>query len=101
MSAQGAGGGEGIIDYSLNLPDAPPTPADFMPADQVPLFEAATAAVVALARAREEEPLHTLWWLFACPMKVVKASYSSYYGTKEVWTVAIEHPDHAKRATRR
>ena len=71
--------------------------ASVMPADQVPLFQAARDAVLALAASRGEDPLSTLWWIFAAPMRMTKSTYRSFYGTKEVWTVNLEHPMHADR----
>jgi hypothetical protein len=68
---------------------------EWMPAEQIPLYLAAIAAVTALRTARGEDGLATLWWLYAAPMRLTKASYADFYGTKEVWTVVIEHPAHA------
>lgn len=67
----------------------------WMPADQIPLYRAAVAAVTALREARGEDGLATLWWLYAAPMRLTRATYQDFYGTKEVWTVCIEHPAHA------
>lgn len=69
--------------------------AAWMPVEQIPLYRAAVAAVTALREARGEDGLTTLWWLYAAPFALKSATYQDYYGTKEVWTVSIEHPAHA------
>jgi hypothetical protein len=75
--------------------------AAWMPADEVPLYQAARDAVTALREARGEDGLTTLWWLYAAPFRLTGCSYNDYYGTKEVWTVVIEHPAHAAGETAR
>lgn len=75
--------------------------ARWMPADQIPLYLAAVAAIKALQAVRQESGLETVWWLYGCPMRMTKASYQSLYGEKEVWTVVVEHPSYAEGAERR
>lgn len=43
------------------------------------------------------------FWRIFTGLPVKDAKYSSYYGTKEVWTVVLQHPDHkpAPRGARR
>jgi hypothetical protein len=39
-------------------------------------------------------PMAAFWHVYTgLPLK--SATYSSYYGTKEVWSVVVEHPSHA------
>ncbi len=74
---------------------------EFMPAEEIDAFKAAYEAICTLAAIRKCDVLQACSWVYNAPFVCKKANYASYYGTKEVWTVTLEHPTHVDRSKKK
>ena len=70
----------------------------FVDEEEGALYDAAKNALLALAKKKGVDSLSALWWLYAAPMEMKKATYASYYGHKEVWSVVLELPERFRQA---